>query len=78
MVLFSPMVVNMLGFKVNTMDRSATLGFGPVQQLDLFSSNKINQGFGEDNGDLTVVNLPIIWVADQDVIDSNSVKNSVL
>ncbi|MDN4525165.1 hypothetical protein [Fictibacillus fluitans] len=77
-MLFSPMVVNMLGFKVNTMDRSATLAFGPVQQLDLFSSNKTNQGFGEDNGDLTVVNLPIIWVADQDVIDSNSVKNSVL
>ncbi|WHY74857.1 hypothetical protein [Fictibacillus enclensis] len=77
-MLFSPMVVNMLGFKVNAMDRSATLAFGPVQQLDMFSSNKINQGFGEDNGDLTVVNLPIIWVADQDVIDSNSVKNSVL
>ncbi|UZJ78661.1 MULTISPECIES: hypothetical protein [unclassified Fictibacillus] len=77
-MLFSPMVVNMLGFKVNTMDRSATLSFGPIQQLDLFSSNKINQGFGEDNGDLTVVNLPIIWVADQDVIDAPSVKNSVL
>ncbi len=77
-MLFSPMVVNMLGFKVNTMDRSATLSFGPIQQLDLFSSNKINQGFGEDNGDLTVVNLPIIWVADQDVIDAASVKNSVL
>ncbi|SFE63028.1 hypothetical protein SAMN05428981_10750 [Bacillus sp. OV194] len=77
-MLFSPMVVNMLGFKVNTMDRSATLSFGPIQQLDLFSSNKINQGFGEDNGDLTVVNLPIIWVADQDFIDAPSVKNSVL
>ncbi|MED2974652.1 hypothetical protein P4361_20750 [Fictibacillus sp. B-59209] len=77
-MLFSPMVVNMLGFKVNSMDRSATLSFGPIQQLDLFSSNKINQGFGEDNGDLTVVNLPIIWVADQDVIDAASVKNSVL
>lgn len=77
-MIFAPMVINMLGFKVNTMDRSATLSFGPIQQLDLFSSNKINQGFGEDNGDLTVVNLPIIWVADQDVIDSPSVKNSVI
>ncbi|EIT84118.1 hypothetical protein A374_17099 [Fictibacillus macauensis ZFHKF-1] len=77
-MLFAPMVINMLGFKVNIMDRSATLSFGPIQQLDLFSSNKINQGFGEENGDLAVVNLPIVWLGDQDVIDSPSVKNSVL
>lgn len=33
---FAPMVVNLLGFKVNVMDRASQLNFGPSQQVDTF------------------------------------------
>ncbi|HAM79471.1 MAG TPA: hypothetical protein DCO80_01520 [Ornithinibacillus sp.] len=75
---FAPMVVNILGFKVNVMDRAATLSFGPVQQAGCFLSTKRNQGFGEENGDLTTFNIPMTSVYDPDLIDSNSQKNSIL
>ncbi|MGC4377470.1 hypothetical protein WD019_11095 [Fictibacillus sp. Mic-4] len=75
---FAPMVVNILGFKVNTMDRSATLSLGPIQQVDFYQSNKRNQGFGEQNGDLDVYNFPINNVADMDVLDNPSSKGSLV
>ncbi|HET7627889.1 MAG TPA: hypothetical protein VFK44_05815 [Bacillales bacterium] len=74
---FAPMQVNVLGFKVNVMDREATLSFGPIQKQGIYLSTKRNQGFGEENGDLTVFNIPISSVNDPDLIDSNSVKRSV-
>ncbi|HET7658679.1 MAG TPA: hypothetical protein VFK37_10320 [Bacillales bacterium] len=77
-MIFAPMQVNLLAFKINVMDRSATLSFGPIQQLDVFQANKRNQGFGEENGDLTVFNVPISGVIDPDVLDSNSAKGSAL
>ncbi|GGE32334.1 hypothetical protein GCM10011391_08750 [Pullulanibacillus camelliae] len=75
---FAPMAVNILGFKVNVMERSATLSFGPIQQNDVFNSTKRNQGYGEENGDLTAVYLPINFVNDMDISDSNSQKTSVI
>jgi hypothetical protein len=75
---FAPMVVNLLGFKVNNMDRMATLSFAPLQQIDIFESNKRNQGFGEQNGDLTAINVPINYVVDTDLLDSGSQKTSVV
>ncbi|WKB34670.1 hypothetical protein QS257_11870 [Terrilactibacillus sp. S3-3] len=75
---FAPMQVNLLGFKVNTMDRSATLSFGPIQQLDIFQANKRNQGFGEENGDLVGIYLPISYVFDPDGLDSNAAKGSAI
>ncbi|MDN3019317.1 hypothetical protein PH210_24405 [Paenibacillus sp. BSR1-1] len=77
-MLFAPMVVNLLGFKVNIIDQGSNLIMGPNQQFDLFVSTKRNQGFGELNGDLSPVNIPIQAVTDQDVIDSASAKNSVV
>lgn len=53
-MLFSPLVVNVGAFKINAMDRGASLTLGPYQQIDYFLSMKLNQGFGEDNGDWSV------------------------
>ncbi|RLQ95447.1 hypothetical protein [Falsibacillus albus] len=77
-MLFAPMVVNLLGFKVNVADRSAVVNVGPNQQIDLFVSTKQNQGFGEGNGDLAPVYIPITVVNDPDVNDSNSGKWSLI
>ena len=74
---FAPMVVNVLGFKINVMERSATLSFGPIQQMDVNNSTKRNQGFGEENGDLTSVNIPICNVMDADLLDSNFQRGSL-
>ncbi|MGE7187278.1 hypothetical protein ACQKKK_25965 [Peribacillus sp. NPDC006672] len=78
MVLFGPVVVNLLAVKVNVIDRSGTLSFGPAQQIDYFLANKQNQGFGEENGDITFNNVPLSIVIDQDLNDSNSVKTSII
>ena len=75
---FSPMVVNVLGFKVNNMDRLSTLSLGPLQQIDVFESTKRNQGFGEQNGDLTAINVPVNYVLDTDLSDAASQKTSVI
>ena len=75
---FAPMVVNLLGFKVNSMDRLSILSFAPLQQVDIFESNKRNQGFGEQNGDLTAITVPLNYVVDTDLIDSGSQKTSVI
>lgn len=77
-MIFAPMVVNVLGFKVNVMDRLSTLSFGPIQQTDIYESNKRNQGFGEENGDLTAVYIPITYINDPDLLDGNSQKGSVV
>ena len=78
MVFISPTVINVLGFKINTMDNGAVANMGSLQLIDQFVSYKRNQAFGEQNGDLSPINIPTAAVFDQDVNDSNSVKNSVV
>ena len=77
-MIFSPVVINLLGFKVNILERNSMINFAPTQQADVFLSTKRNQGFGEENGDVTAVYIPISYVVDADVSDSNSIKNSVV
>jgi hypothetical protein len=48
---------------------------GPFQGIDLFLSNKRNQGF-EENGDLTQINLPVVSTIDNDLLDGTSQKTS--
>jgi len=76
--MFAPMVVNLLGFKVNVAERNTIISLGPVGQVDLFQSNKRIQGYGEQNGDLSPVYLPVNGVSNPVVIDSNSVKSSTV
>ncbi len=75
---FAPMVINVLGVKVNSLDHMSNFTMGANQQTDLFLSNKRNQGFGEDNGDLNQINFPFNTTGDQDLIDSNSQKTSFI
>jgi hypothetical protein len=76
--MFAPMVVNFLGLKLNSLDHSSLLNFGPNQWIDQFISYKRNQGFGEQNGDIVPIIIPISYVFDADLCDSNSVKNSII
>jgi hypothetical protein len=60
------------------MDRGANMSLGPNQHIDTFMSNKQNQGFGEENGDFSLSNVPMILQNDSDVSDTNSAKTSVV
>lgn len=77
-MLFAPIELNLLGFKINTLDHSSTMTIGPCQLLDIYVSYKRNQGIGEQNGDCSPMIAPISWVADADWIDSPSMKNSIV
>ncbi|MFC4617143.1 hypothetical protein ACFO4N_00205 [Camelliibacillus cellulosilyticus] len=78
-MIIAPMAINFLGFKVNSLDRSSSVIMGPAQQVDIFQSNKRNQGFGEENGDLDVFIIPINTVADPDLFDNGpSPKTSLV
>jgi hypothetical protein len=78
MLFISPMVINVLGFKINSIDNGAVANMGSLQLIDQFISYKRNQAFGEVIGDLSPVNLSSNNVIDPDVSDSNAVKNSVV
>jgi len=76
--MFAPMAINFLGVKINAVDNSSMVNFGPNQYFDQFVSYKRNQGVGEQNGDVSPVNIPISWVVDPDGSDSNTAKNSLI
>ncbi|MCZ8514052.1 hypothetical protein O9H85_16800 [Paenibacillus filicis] len=77
-MIFAPMSVNLLGFKVNVLDRDSTLSFGPSQKIDVFISSKQNMGFGENNGDLSPIFVPMDIILDSDVLDNVPNKNSIV
>ena len=77
-IVFGPVVINLLVFKVNTMDRNASVNLAASARFDVFLSNKQNYGLGEENGDFSIMNVPLNLVNDQDVNDSNSQKTSVI
>jgi hypothetical protein len=75
---FAPMVVNLLGIKLNVLDHTSLMNMGPNQFIDQFVSYKRNQGFGEQNGDLSPVLVPISYINDPDLSDSWTAKNSII
>jgi hypothetical protein len=77
-LIFAPMVVNLLGIKINAIDHSSLMNMGPNQFIDQFVSYKRNQGFGEQNGDLSPVFIPISYIIDPDISDSYTAKNSII
>ncbi|MCQ6280394.1 hypothetical protein JN080_14160 [Bacillus sp. EB600] len=77
-MIIAPMAINFLGVKVNAIDNSSILNLGPNQYIDQFTSYKRNQGVGEQNGDLSPINIPISWVVDPDLSDSYTAKNSLV
>lgn len=78
MLFFTPTAVNMLGFKVNAIDNAGVVNVGPIQFIDQFVSYKRNQGFGEQNGDLSPSNIPLTVTIDPDLTDNPSLKNSAV
>ncbi|KIL42515.1 hypothetical protein SD70_01100 [Gordoniibacillus kamchatkensis] len=78
MLFFTPMQVNLLGFKINAIDNGSVVNAGAFQSIDEFVSYKRNQAFGELNGDLSPTYLPISSVIDPDLVDSPSPKNSAV
>ncbi|WP_409300165.1 hypothetical protein [Peribacillus sp. SCS-155] len=77
-MIFAPMVLNVLAYKINSVDNGSNVIMGPFQEIDLFVSYKRNQGMGELNGDFSPYFAPVAWLIDTDLADSNSVKNSLL
>ncbi|RFU60590.1 hypothetical protein [Peribacillus glennii] len=77
-MIFAPMVVNILAYKINAVDNGAAVNMGPIQQLDFFVSYKRNQGVGEQNGDFSPYFLPFCLLVDADLSDSPAIKNSVI
>jgi hypothetical protein len=75
---FAPMSVNLLGIKLNVIDHASLMNMGPNQFIDQFVSYKRNQGFGEQNGDLSPVLVPISYVNDPDFSDSWTAKDSLI
>lgn len=78
MVVFSPVQVNLLGIKINTLDNASVMNIGPTLYIDQYISYKRNQGYGEQNGDLARYFIPISYVFDGDFNDSSSAKNSII
>ncbi|MBB6447079.1 hypothetical protein [Bacillus benzoevorans] len=74
--MFAPVVLNIVGIKLNTMDNGAVVNLGPSQHLDQFISYKRSQGIGEQNGDIspTILSQSLVW--DADLIDSPTLKSS--
>lgn len=77
-MIFAPMVVNLLGLKVNVLDHASVVNMGPSQVIDQFVSYKRNQGIGEQNGDGSPILLPVTYILDPDVSDSATIKNSFI
>ena len=77
-MIFAPMNVNLGDMKVNVLDHGSILNMGPNQMTDVFISYKRNQGYGEQNGDIAPMLIPISFLLDNDVSDSATVKNSIL
>lgn len=75
---FAPMELNVLGFKINTIDHASVVNIGPSQHRDVFISYKRNQGIGEQNGDISTMIISASLVLDADVIDSPSYKKSIV
>ncbi|NRD79520.1 hypothetical protein HPT25_19350 [Bacillus sp. BRMEA1] len=77
-MIFAPMVVNIGGIKVNTFDHASILNMGPNQFIDQFVSYKRNQGYGEQNGDVVPIIIPICTIYDSDFSDSWTGKASII
>jgi hypothetical protein len=75
---FGPVTINLLVFKLNAVDHSAIVNMGPSQHIDVFVSYKRSQGIGEQNGDFSPMLLTNSFVMDNDLIDSPTVKNSII
>ena len=78
MILFAPVQINLVAFKINSIDHNGTSNFGSFSELDVFISQKTNSGFGPQLGDANLVLFQTSAVLDSDLADSNAIKESFL
>lgn len=78
MPLFSPAITNLLGFKVNSMDRSSHINFGPSCQIDVTNFTKANTGGASSTGDLVFQPQGLAAVFDPDIFEHQGGKASVV
>ncbi|MCC3373293.1 hypothetical protein [Cohnella sp. REN36] len=77
-MLFAPVEINVLTFKINALDHSSVMNMGTTYHADQIVSYKRNQGIGEQHGDRSPIQGTVSWVADSDLIDSLTHKVSIL
>ncbi|MED3561887.1 hypothetical protein BIV60_08010 [Bacillus sp. MUM 116] len=77
-MIFAPTEINLLGYKINVFDHASVMNIGANQITDQFISYKRNQAFGEQNGDIVPIIIPISYIFDSDLNDSIITKNSII
>ncbi|WML44930.1 hypothetical protein [Neobacillus sp. PS3-40] len=75
MMFFLPTKVNLGFIKINEVGLGSTFTIGRTQSIGRNNSNKKNQGFGQQVGDMTSVSVPIHIVKDADIIDSTTIHS---
>lgn len=66
-----------LGYlKVNGFGSGSSVSFGENMIIGRNVTCKKNQGFGQQNSDFTVVQIPIQTTYDLDIIDSDAISKS--
>ncbi|MDF2903968.1 MAG: hypothetical protein K0S25_1606 [Bacillus sp. (in: firmicutes)] len=73
-MFFIPTKVQLGHVKVNSIGRLSSFSVGENQKINNKNTSKKTEGFGEQNGDRTVVSIPIFYVNDDDIMDSDAVK----
>lgn len=78
MILFAPVQINLVAFKINSLENNGTNSLGSFSELDFLNMEKRNAGFGSQLGDANLVMFQTSAVLDSDLADSNVIKGSVL
>nr|MDH3077164.1 hypothetical protein [Bacillus velezensis] len=76
-MMFFPSVINFEYIKMNGISGGATFNTGSSVMVRNTATNKRNEGYGEQNGDCTVVVIPIMSIDDSDLIDGTANKVSL-
>jgi len=76
-IVFSPTILNIFGFKVNSTDRNSPINLGPSCQIDVNNFSKSNTGSGSSSGDFIFQPQGTSVVFDSHVLDVEK-KASIL
>lgn len=77
-MISKPSFIQIAGMKINSIGIGSSMNIGNSVLLSRAHSCKRNNGFGEQNADLTNIFLPIQIVIDSDEADAFAVKQSCL
>jgi len=77
-ILFAPVQINLLAFKINEIDHNSNEVFGSMAAIDVFNSDKRNTGFGSQYGDANAMLFNATTIFDPDFVDTSSIKESLV